>query len=284
MNTQWTPTLIVRRRQRMSWLISIISTAFAALLILILLSILISLAYHGLSGISLHVFTRSMGPPGSHSGLGNAILGSFIQTFVAMIFVAPLGVLCGIYLAEYSDKFPRFTALVSFSSDFLMSVPSILVGLFIYELLVAPFKSFSGFSGSVALAVLALPIIVRTTKDMLELVPLPLKEAGVALGASYSRVVISLCLRAAKNGLLTGLLLAMARMGGETAPLLFTSFGNQDWSFNMSHPMASLPLAVYQYAGSSYEDWLQLSWTGAFIITVAVLSINILVRLISRNH
>lgn len=170
-----------------------------------------------------------------------------------------------------------------FVSDVLMSVPSILVGLFVYQVLVAPFGHFSAFAGSVALAILAVPIIVRTTEDMLRLVPVSMREAGAALGATRWRVTLFLCLRSAKTGVLTGILLALARVSGETAPLLFTSLGNQNWSFSLNHPMASLPVTIYQYAGASYDDWVQLAWAGALLVTLGVLAINIAVRFSARR-
>lgn len=260
-----------------------LSIIAGVILVLVLLSILWMLLSRGLSGLSLSVFTRPMGPPGTHSGLGNAILGSILQTGLALLIAAPLGLFCGIYLSEYGGKGNRFAAIVRFVADILMSVPSILVGLFIYQLLVAPFRHFSGLSGSVALAVLAVPVIIRTTEDMLQLVPTAMREAGAALGAAKWRVILFLCLRSAKQGVMTGILLALARMGGETAPLLFTSLGNQGWSWDLSRPMASLPVVIYQYAGASYGDWVQLAWAGALIVTIGVLMINIVVRLSSRR-
>ncbi|MDF7673408.1 phosphate ABC transporter permease PstA [Acetobacteraceae bacterium ESL0709] len=272
-------TVYRRLKSRCATVLSIVA---GIILILTLLSILWMLLSKGLSGLSLSVFTKSMGPPGTHSGLGNAILGSILQTGLALLIAAPFGLLCGIYLSEYGGKDNRFASVVRFVADILMSVPSILVGLFIYQLLVAPFRHFSGFSGSVALAVLAVPVIIRTTEDMLRLVPVAMREAGAALGAAKWRVIMSLCLRSARQGVVTGILLALARMGGETAPLLFTSLGNQGWSWDLSKPMASLPIVIYQYAGASYEDWVQLAWTGALIVTAGVLMINIVVRISSR--
>lgn len=261
-----------------------LSVVAGMLLVVVLLSILWMLLSKGGAGLSLSALTKPMGPPGSHSGLGNAILGSILQTGLALLIAAPLGLFCGIYLSEYGGKSNRFASVVRFVADILMSVPSILVGLFVYQLLVAPFRHFSGFSGSVALAVLAVPVIIRTTEDMLRLVPTAMREAGAALGAAKWRVIMSLCLRSASQGVITGILLALARMGGETAPLLFTSLGNQSWSWDMSRPMASLPVIIYQYAGASYEDWVQLAWTGALIVTIGVLMINIVVKISSRRQ
>ncbi|QHI95026.1 phosphate ABC transporter permease PstA [Aristophania vespae] len=281
--TRWRGDRLTSYRRVMSKLATVMSTLAGIILILTLLSILYMLLSKGIAALSLTVFTKPMGPPGSHSGLGNAILGSIIQTGLALLIAAPLGLLCGVYLSEYGSKTNRFATIVRFVSDVLMSVPSILVGLFIYQLLVAPFRHFSAFSGAVALAVLAVPVIIRTTEDMLRLVPTAMREAGAALGAAKWRVTFSLCLRSARQGVLTGVLLALARMGGETAPLLFTSLGNQSWSWDLSKPMASLPIAIYQYAGASYDDWVQLAWAGALIVTVGVLMINIVVRLSSRR-
>lgn len=272
-----------RRRQILDRIATGASIAAGTLLVLVLLSILWTLLSRGLAGISWATITHSMGPPGSGGGLGNAILGSIIQTGLALAMAAPLGLFCGIYLSEYGGKHNHFASVVRFVSDVLMSAPSILIGLFIYQLVVAPWGHFSGFAGAVALAVLAVPVIVRTTEDMLRLVPTSMREAGAALGAPRWRVILSLCLRSARQGVLTGILLAVARMGGETAPLLFTSLGNQTWSLRLDKPMASLPVAIYQYAGASYDDWVQLAWAGALLITCGVLMINIIVRLSARR-
>ncbi|PHI94197.1 phosphate ABC transporter, permease protein PstA [Parasaccharibacter apium] len=259
------------------------SVAAGSVLLLVLVSILWTLLRRGLEGLSWATLTHTMGPPGSGGGLANAIIGSLIQTGLALLMAAPVGLMCGIYLSEYGRKGNYFASGVRFVADVLMSAPSILIGLFIYQLLVVPMGHFSGFAGALALAVLALPLIVRTTEDMLRLVPTAMREAGAALGAARWRVIIFLCLRSARKGVLTGILLALARMGGETAPLLFTSLGNQTMSTAMNRPMASLPIAIYQYAGASYEDWVQLAWTGALLVTFGVLLINITVRLSSRH-
>lgn len=272
-----------RRRRMIDRLATWMSIAAGVFLVLVLLSILWTLLSRGLAGISWATLTRPMGPPGSSGGLGNAILGSIIQTGLALLMAAPLGLFCGIYLSEYGRKTNYFATIVRFVSDVLMSAPSILIGLFIYQLVVAPWGHFSGLAGALALAILAVPVIVRTTEDMLQLVPVSMREAGAALGASRWRVILSLCLRSARQGVLTGILLAVARMGGETAPLLFTSLGNQTWSLRLDKPMASLPVAIYQYAGASYDDWVQLAWAGALLITFGVLLINIAVRLSARR-
>lgn len=264
-------------RRRTDRIAMVFSIAMTSIVLLMLASILWTLISHGIRGLSWQVIVRPMGPPGSDAGLANAIVGSLIQTGVALLLATPIGLGCGIYLAEYGAG-NQFASAVRFVSDVLLSAPSILIGLFVYLVLVAPTGRFSGFAGSVALAILAVPIIVRTTEDMLRLVPVSMREAGAALGATRWRVTLSLSLRAARPGVLTGILLAVARMSGETAPLLFTSLGNANWSFDLSRPMASMPLAIYQYAGAAYEDWVQLAWTGAMLVTLGVLAINIVVR------
>ena len=280
---RWRPGRKAMRRQMLDYLATGVSIAAGSLLLLVLVSILWTLLSRGLVGLSWATLTHRMGPPGSGGGLSNAIVGSLLQTGLALLMAAPVGLMCGIYLSEYGRKGNHFAGVVRFVADMLMSAPSILIGLFIYQLLVVPFGHFSGFSGAVALAVLALPLIVRTTEDMLRLVPTAMREAGAALGAARWRVILFLCLRSARKGVTTGILLALARMGGETAPLLFTSLGNQTMSTDMTRPMASLPIAIYQYAGASYEDWVQLAWTGALLVTFGVLLINITVRLSSRH-
>lgn len=275
-----------RRAGRRYWvnrLATWMSVLAAGLLILVLFSILGTLLVRGLGGLSWRTFFHSMGPPGTQGGLGNAILGSLIQTGLGMVIAVPTGLCCGMYLSEYGRKTNHFAAIVRFVSDVLMSVPSILVGLFVYQLMVEPFGHFSAWAGSVALAILAIPVIIRTTEDMLRLVPVAMREAGAGLGAARWRVTLLLCLPAARKGIITGILLAMARMGGETAPLLFTSLGNQSWSLNPDRPMASLPVAIYQYAGASYDDWVQLAWAGALLITFGVLLVNVAVRLSARR-
>ncbi|WP_317215177.1 phosphate ABC transporter permease PstA [Gluconobacter sp. GP1] len=279
----WAPNPCGARRRRKDRVATILGMIAAGILVLVLTSILWTLLARGIVGLSAGALFKPMGPPGSGGGLANAILGSVIQTAMALAMATPLGLGCGIYLSEYGSKQNRFASCVRFVSDVLMSVPSILVGLFVYQVLVAPFGHFSAFAGSVALAILAVPIIVRTTEDMLRLVPVSMREAGAALGATRWRVTLFLCLRSAKTGVLTGILLALARVSGETAPLLFTSLGNQNWSFSLNHPMASLPVTIYQYAGASYDDWVQLAWAGALLVTLGVLAINIAVRFSARR-
>ncbi|MFT8718203.1 phosphate ABC transporter permease PstA [Acetobacter sp.] len=267
---------LAMRRQFMDRLATTLSLAATSLALLALGSILFTLIVRGAGGLSLMTFTHSTASPGSDGGLANAIVGSIIQTTVSILIGAPLGMLCGIYLADYGRGWMASTT--RFVSDMLLSAPSILIGLFIYQIVVAPSGHFSGLAGALALAILALPIVVRTTEDMLRLVPVSLREAGIGLGASKWRVILFICLRAARTGVMTGVLLAVARVAGETAPLLFTSLGNLEWSVSLNRPMASLPVTIYQYAGSAFDDWVQLAWTGALLVTLGVLFINILVR------
>ncbi|GAJ28579.1 phosphate ABC transporter permease PstA [Acidomonas methanolica] len=273
----WRKNPLATRRRASDLLATGFGYLASALLVIALCSILWTLLSQGVAGLSLAAIIRPMGPPGSHGGLANAIVGSIIQTIMSLVIGAPVGLACGIYLAEYGGT-SRFAGTVRFVSDVLLSAPSILVGLFVYLVLVAPFGHFSGLAGAVSLAILAVPIIVRTTEDMLRLVPTAMREAGAALGAEKWKVILMICMRSAGPGVLTGILLALARVSGETAPLLFTSLGNQNWSFSLDKPMASLPIAIYQYAGASYEDWVALAWTGALFITFGVLAINIVVR------
>jgi phosphate transport system permease protein len=273
----WTSSgRLAMRRRLTDRIATILSYAATAVSIIALSSILWTLLVRGLPGLSLITFTHSTASPGMQGGLANAIIGSIIQTVLSIMIGAPLGLLCGIYLADYGRG--TLSQIIRFVSDMLLSAPSILIGLFIYQLLVVPTGHFSGYAGALALAILALPIVVRTTEDMLRLVPVSMREAGIALGAAKWRVTLFICLRAAQSGVMTGILLAVARVSGETAPLLFTSLGNLDWSVNPAGPMASLPVTIYQYAGSSYDDWVQLAWTGALLVTFGVLAINIAVR------
>jgi phosphate transport system permease protein len=272
-----------RRRHRIDLLVRVLCLFATVVGLLFLASILLTLVWRGAAGVSLHIFTESTKAPGSNGGLLNAIVGSLIQTVLGTAVGAPIGLLVGTYLAEYA-RGSRLGDAVRFVSDVLLSAPSILIGLFVYEILVDPFGGFSGIAGSVALAVIVIPIVVRTTEDMLRLVPPTLREAAVALGAPKWRMVTSICFRAARDGLVTGVLLAVARITGETAPLLFTSLGNLNWSVSLTQPMASLPVTIYQYAGSAFDDWVQLAWTGALLITVGVLGINIAARLLLRGR
>ncbi|TPI09827.1 phosphate ABC transporter permease PstA [Mesorhizobium sp. B4-1-3] len=239
--------------------------------------ILGALLYKGLSGVNLAVFTEMTPPPGDAGGLLNAIYGSIVMTVIGIVVGTPIGVLAGTYMAEYG-RFSRLTTVVRFINDILLSAPSIIIGLFVYELLVRPMGHFSAIAGAVALSILVIPVVVRTTEDMLNLVPNALREAGTAIGAPRWVVIRSVAYRAALSGIVTGILLAIARISGETAPLLFTALNNQFWSSNLNAPMASLPVTIFQFALSPYEEWQQLAWTGALIITLTVLGLSIIAR------
>jgi phosphate transport system permease protein len=256
-------------------LATLVALAFLAMILWTLLS-------KGLSGIDAMVFTADQPAPGSSGGLRNAIVGSLIMCAIGMAISLVIGILAGTWLAEYGAG-TRLGHVVRFMNDVLISAPSILVGLFVYQLLVEPFEGFSGYAGAVALAFLATPIVVRTTEDILTLQPGALREAGMALGASRAFVIRKIIWKAARTGLLTGGLLGFARISGETAPLLFTSLGNQFYTANPSQPMASLPTTIFQFALSAYDDWQRLAWVGALLIAAAVLFINIVGRLLTRE-
>ncbi|MDZ4760868.1 MAG: phosphate ABC transporter permease PstA [Alphaproteobacteria bacterium] len=246
---------------------------------LVLLGLILwMLLSRGLAGLSLTVFTNSMASPDANGGLANAIVGSLIQVGIGTLFGAPLGMAIGIYLSEVGKK-GRIASAVRFVNDILLSAPSVLIGLFVYQIAVAPFGGFSAIAGSIALALLAMPIVARTTEDILRLVPDAYRDGAIALGSRENQVIRKVVLPAAFGGILTGVLLAVARIAGETAPLIFTSLGNSNWSTDVTRPMASLPIAIYRYAGSPYPEWVSLAWTGALIITVGVLLLNILSRL-----
>ena len=242
-----------------------------------LVLILGALLYQGLSGLSLAVFTEMTPPPGADGGLLNPIIGSLMLTVLAVAIGTPIGILAGTYMAEYG-RYARLTMVVRFINDILLSAPSIVVGLFVYEIVVAPMGHFSGWAGAIALAVIVIPVVVRTTEDMLTLVPNALREAATSIGLPRSMSITRICYRAARAGMVTGVLLAVARISGETAPLLFTALNNQFWSTNLNAPMASLPVVIFQFALSPYKDWQSLAWTGALIITLAVLALSITAR------
>ena len=248
-----------------------------------LVMILGALVYEGAKGLSPDVFTQMTPPPGGAGGLLNAMAGSLIMSVIGVAVGAPLGMLAGTYMAEYG-RYSRLTVAIRFINDILLSAPSIVIGLFVYELLVARMGHFSAISGSVALAILVIPVVLRTTEDMLLLVPGSLREAATALGLPRSYVIQRVAYRAAKSGLVTGVLLAVARVSGETAPLLFTSLNNQFWSLDLNAPMASLPVVIFQFALSPYKDWQQLAWTGALLVTVTVLVLSIAARTLSRQR
>jgi phosphate transport system permease protein len=241
------------------------------------------LFWEGLSGLSLRVFTEMTPPPGAVGGLLNAITGSLIMTGLALVLGAPIGVLAGTYMAEYG-RHGRLTSLVRFINDILLSAPSIVVGLFIYEIMVRPMGHFSGIAGAVVLGVLVIPVMVRTTEDMLTLVPDTLREAAASIGLPRSLMIRHIAYRAAKAGIITGLLLAVARISGETAPLLFTALNNQFFSTDLNAPMSSLPAVIFQFALSPYKDWQDLAWTGALIITLAVLAMSIVARALTGTR
>lgn len=272
-----------RRRSRLNLIVQVLCVIATGIGLLLLASILFTLLWRGVGGISLNVFTRMTLPPGSNGGLLNAIIGSIIQTMLGALIGTPIGLMVGTYLAEYSAGSMIGNA-VRFVSDVLLSAPSILIGLFIYELAVQPFGGFSGIAGCLALAVIVIPIVVRTTEDMLRLIPVALREAAFALGTPKWKVIVLICYRGARDGIVTGILLSIARVAGETAPLLFTSLGNLNWSLGLTAPMASLPVTIYQYAGSAFDDWVQLAWVGALLITVGVLAINVAARLMLRGE
>jgi phosphate transport system permease protein len=260
---------------------NIIATGFALAATAIglgwLVLILGALLWQGFSGLSVAVFTEMTPPPGSAGGLLNPIFGSLVLTVIAVVIGTPIGILAGTYMAEYG-RYDRLSSVVRFINDILLSAPSIVVGLFVYEIMVAPMGHFSGWAGGVALAMLVIPVVVRTTEDMLTLVPNALREAATSIGLPRSLSITRICYRAARAGMLTGVLLAVARISGETAPLLFTSLNNQFWSTNLNAPVSSLPVVIFQFALSPYKDWQALAWTGALIITMAVLALSITAR------
>jgi phosphate transport system permease protein len=257
--------------------LSIAATVFGLIFLALVLG---TLLYEGFSALSPALFTQMTPPPGSSGGLLNAIFGSLVMTAIATLIGTPTGMLAGTFLAEYAHN-SRFGEIVRFINDILLSAPSIIVGLFVYELVVVPMGNFSAWAGSVALAIIVVPVVVRTTEDMLNLVPNALREAASALGAPKWKVIVMISYRAALQGMLTGVMLAIARIAGETAPLLFTALNNQFWSTNLNAPMANLPVVIFQFAMSPYADWQVLAWGGALLITIAVLCLNIGARLLA---
>jgi len=245
--------------------------------------ILVVLFWEGFSGLSTAVFTQMTPPPGSAGGLLNAIVGSLIMTLIAILIGTPIGMLAGTYMAEYG-RHDKVTSVVRFINDILLSAPSIVVGLFIYEVMVVPMGHFSGIAGAVALSVIVIPVVVRTTEDMLMLVPNTLREAAASIGLPRSLMIRHIAYRAARSGIITGVLLAVARISGETAPLLFTALNNQFYSHNLNAPMSSLPVVIFQFALSPYEDWQKLAWTGALIITISVLALSITARALAGTR
>jgi len=274
--------LYTRRRRRNAVMMGF---AYAATLFGLgwLVLILWVLLWEGFNGVSLQVFTEMTPPPGGAGGLLNPIMGSLILTALGVAIGTPIGILAGTYMAEYG-RYEGLTSVVRFINDILLSAPSIVIGLFIYEVMVAPMGHFSGFAGAVALAVIVIPVVVRTTEDMLLLVPNALREAAAALGLPRAYIVRRIAYRAARAGIITGVLLAIARISGETAPLLFTALNNQFWSTDLGAPMASLPAVIFQFALSPYADWQRLAWTGALIITVTVLALSIIARALTASR
>ena len=272
-----------RRRRRADRIVRTLCVAATLIALGFLASILLTLTVRGFEAMSLRVFTHVTAPPGSEGGLLNAIVGSLIQAALGTAIGTPIGMLVGTYLAEYAGR-SKFGNTVRFVSDILLSAPSILIGLFVYQILVLPFGGFSGWAGVAALAIIVIPVVVRTTEDMLNLIPNTLREAVIGLGAPKWKMVVLICWRSAISGIITGVLLAVARVAGETAPLLFTSLGNNAWSTDLTKPMASLPLAIYSFAGSPFEDWIALAWAGALLITLGVLGLNILARTMLRGR
>ena len=236
----------------------------------------------GIGGISLATFTEMTPAPNEEGGIANAIYGSFLMVSLSTFVGTPIGIMAGIYLAEYNTK-GALASVTRFVNDILLSAPSIVIGLFVYAVVVSRFHSFSGWAGVMALALIVIPVVIRTTENMLQLVPPGLREAAYALGAPKWKVITSITLRAARAGVVTGILLAVARIAGETAPLLFTALSNQFWTSNLSQPIASLPVTIFKFAMSPYENWQKLAWAGVFVITMAVLGLNILARVLTRK-
>jgi len=268
-----------RRRNAMMMSFAYAATMFGLGWLVLILGVLL---WKGFGGLSLTVFTEMTPPPGSDGGLLNPIVGSLIMTVVAILLGTPVGILAGTYMAEYG-RHEKITSIVRFINDILLSAPSIVIGLFIYEVMVFPMGHFSGIAGAVALAVIVVPVVVRTTEDMLLLLPNSLREAAAALGLPRAYIIRRIAYRAARAGMITGVLLAIARISGETAPLLFTALNNQFYSTNLNSPMASLPVVIFQFALSPYSDWQRLAWTGALIITIAVLALSVIARALAAS-
>jgi phosphate transport system permease protein len=271
------------RRKRVNQLALALSLAAMAFGIFWLLWILFETVRLGFGGLTLATFTEMTPPPLAETGgLANAIFGSFVMVGLATLLGTPIGIMAGIYLAEYGQK-GWLGSATRFINDILLSAPSIVIGLFIYSAVVAPMRSFSGFAGVLALALIVIPVVIRTTENMLSLIPNAMREAAYALGTPKWRVIMTITLRSAWAGVMTGILLALARVSGETAPLLFTALSNQFWTNNLGSPMASLPVTIFKFAMSPYENWQKLAWAGVFIITIGVLVLNILARVVFRN-
>ena len=269
-------------RKRINQMALVLSFAAMAFGVFWLVWILWETLRQGIGGLAIATFTEMTPPPNEVGGIANAIFGSLVMVAMATFVGTPIGIMAGIYLAEYNPK-GWLSSVTRFVNDILLSAPSIVIGLFVYAVVVAYFKSFSGLAGALALALIVIPVVIRTTENMLQLVPPGLREAAYALGAPKWKVIVSITLRAARAGVVTGILLAVARIAGETAPLLFTALNNQFWTADITRPMASLPVTIFKFAMSPYENWQQLAWAGVFLITVAVLALNILARVLTRS-
>ena len=270
------------RRKRVNAVALSLSLAAMAFGLFWLAWILIETVYLGFGGLAVSVFTQMTPPPNAPGGLANAIAGSGVMVTMAVGIGTPIGVLCGVYLAEYGRQ-SWLGRITQFVNDILLSAPSIVIGLFIYAVVVARFRTFSAFAGVLALSLIVIPVVVRTTESMLSLIPNALREAAYALGTPKWKVITLVTLKAARSGVITGVLLALARIAGETAPLLFTALSNQFFTLSLGEPMASLPVTIFKFAMSPYENWRDLAWAGVFIITLAVLALNILARVFLRN-
>ena len=269
-------------RKRVNQIALTLSLAAMAFGVFWLVWILWETIRQGIGGLAIATFTEMTPPPNEVGGIANAIFGSLIMVAMATFVGTPIGIMAGIYLAEYNPK-GWLSNVTRFVNDILLSAPSIVIGLFVYAVVVAYFKTFSGLAGALALALIVIPVVIRTTENMLQLVPPGLREAAYALGTPKWKVIMSITLRAARAGVVTGILLAVARIAGETAPLLFTALNNQFWTSDLTQPMASLPVTIFKFAMSPYENWQQLAWAGVFLITVAVLGLNILARVLTRS-
>ncbi len=269
-------------RKRMNQVALTLSLAAMAFGVFWLIWILWETLRLGIGGLAIATFTEMTPPPNEAGGILNAIFGSLVMVAMATFVGTPIGIMAGIYLAEYNPK-GLLSKVTRFVNDILLSAPSIVIGLFVYAVIVARYRSFSGVAGAVALALIVIPVVIRTTENMLQLIPSGLREAAYALGAPKWKVITSITLRAARAGVVTGILLAVARISGETAPLLFTALNNQFWTADVTQPMASLPVTIFKFAMSPYENWQQLAWAGVFLITVAVLALNILARVLTRS-
>jgi phosphate transport system permease protein len=270
------------QRKRVNQLALMLSLAAMAFGVFWLVWILVETVRLGVGGLALATLTEMTPPPNEDGGLANAIYGSLLMVGMATFIGTPIGIMAGIYLAEYDTK-GWLAHVTRFVNDILLSAPSIVIGLFVYAVVVSQFRSFSGLAGALALALIVIPVVIRTTENMLQLVPPGLREAAYALGAPKWKVITAITLKAARAGVVTGILLAVARITGETAPLLFTALNNQFWTSSMTDPMASLPVTIFKFAMSPYENWQKLAWAGVFLITVAVLGLNILARVLTRE-